>query len=316
VGYTSRMHITCEPNKNIFILYCYLNYCGYDDENSKQGMHLVRLAVRRELSQLKIDDTKLKQYFKDYFASKKVHLYHFNRYAVSLKTDDSFEVVVSSYSTDILPDFNSVLRDFYEVAPVEQLWDKYYTIHTGLCEKYDVVAGKVIDKTNAYFSLKEQAQVSIVIVPNLLESYYRNKALAIGDQVYLSLGPYKNDLPHVGGIVHEYLHRIVNPIRDAIEDQINQYAYAFEKVPKTDQIVNSYNNWVAFFSESLVRVLVFFVLRDMGEISMPYAPRYLDNLMGQGFVLTKNMVEVFEKEQKPIKLADTLSNNLEAIVRL
>ncbi len=308
--------INVNPNLNIFTLYCYLNTVGYDDENNRNGMHPKRIEIRHKLFETakKYNTDAFINFFTENYINKKIHLFHFNACSLSLSDDEQFSVINNNYSTGLLPDLNKMLKDFYNHFNIKELWEGMTESHRIICEKYQVVSENIIKTTQDYFYEKQKEKTEITIIPNLLESYFRNKSILINDNLYLLIGPYKNNGTHTEGIIHEYIHLLVNPVIEKYEKLINNKERYFNRISKTKQITGSYNNWRSYISESTVRALALAVYKDVGNLSDDVVERSLNTLNEQGFLLSKKLIEIINSCSKPQrielilnKLLDTLS---------
>ena len=226
--------LTVQADLNIFTLYSFLNTVGYDDENNKSGMHPQRIQIRNNLFKIAedLDTSDFKSYFQTYYLENKVHLFHFNTYALSLSKDTDFKLVNTNYSTSLLPNLNSILKDFYSKFGIKALWERMAESHNIISAKYNEVSENIVNIAQSYFSEKPDSKITITVVPNLLESYFRNKSILIENDLYLLFGPYKNNGANTEGISHEYLHLLVNPIIDKYNKEINAFCIfiSFKKI--------------------------------------------------------------------------------------
>lgn len=304
-----------QPNFHIFNLYCFLNHAGYNDENNKAGMHPVRGSVRNVLENNKrLQNTNIyKDFFNKCYIHNKVHLYHFNKYALALSTNSSFTLKYENYSTKLLPNFNKVLMDFSEEADTNNLWENYLAEHQTISDKYNLIIQKIIQQTKTCFRTYKNENNNILVIPNLLESYYRNKSVQIENNIYIVIGPYKNDEPHIEGIIHEYIHTIVNPIIDKLKDKIEKHTKLFDNVPKNPQIIGSYNNWRTYFNECLVRSLAITVHAEIDSRQKQSIENAKNNLIENGFTLTNDFINLLNREPFPLDLETTLNSYLEEL---
>jgi len=309
------MEIKAQPDIRIFNLYCFLNFSGYNEENNKEGMHPVRVSVRKALEKLK-ENSDLKvliSYYKKFYEEKKIHLYNFNKHALSLTTPPEFEIIQDSKAINLLPGLDQILKISYEKLPVEILWKEFLPKHLEEAEKYQKLIPEIYTKTCEYLKIQDESLDILQVIPNLLESYHRGKSITVNKTLYIIQGSTASGEPNTRGISHELVHHLINPILDDFTEQIDGKKSFFEKVNKTLELLNSYNSWSGYFSENLTRAIAIRVNTGINNISEDRVSIGLAHEEDRGFILQKKIYDALKEsyEGRGLQFKEFLDSFLE-----
>lgn len=198
----------------LFTLYAFMNYTGYDDENNDEGFSQVREMVRKDL-----DDMNLQISNDNYYKNKNVE-YHYYRLALQqMGNAPEFNYIGSKNSVkSSLSDLNIHLKEFYQKANIEELYEKYRPFYEEQLEKYkDIEVVGALADTIEYLDLDVDDVPEFFIQVNLLDAYERGGGLGSTDELLgkgITTGP--SDDANTINIVHEFLHGVINPILDDI----------------------------------------------------------------------------------------------------
>lgn len=309
------MEIKTQPDIRIFNLYCFLNFSGYNEENNKEGMHLVRVSVREALEKFKgnPDLEPLISYYNKFYEEKRIHLFHFNKYALSLSLPPKLEIVQDTKAINFLPGLDRILRISYEGLLVENLWKEFLPKHLEEAEKYQEAASEIFTETCEYLKIQDESLDALQVIPNLLESYHRGKSIKISETLYIIEGPTATGEPNMRGVAHELTHHLINPILDNLAEKIAGKISFFEKVPRTPQVLNSYKTWDGYFSENLTRAIATKVHAKMNDVSEDKVNAHLEQEEDRGFILERKIYDALKEsyEGKDIQFKEFLDSLLE-----
>jgi len=198
----------------LFTLYAFMNYTGYDDENNDDGFSEVRESLRNDLIQMNIQIAN-----KNYYKSKNVE-YHFYRMALhQMGNAPDFNYIGNKNSVkNPIRDLNIHLKEFYQKANIEELYEKYRPFYDEELEKYkDDEVIEALAYAVEYLELNVDEISEFYIQVNLLDSYERGSGMGSTDEFIgkgIVTGP--SDETNTINIVHEFLHGVINPILDEI----------------------------------------------------------------------------------------------------
>ena len=245
-----------------FAVMAFLNATGYDEEAKGQQMHPVRVKVREMVAaNLAQHPKKLKAWrkYRNGFVRKYMQTHNFKDFALSLSTDYPFKRIRPnkelgySYTAWILGDFPEVLNDFWATAKLGEIWEQVKPDYIAEIRKYD------FDKMKRqmiflweYLRMERQDTLTLVNIPNLLESHF--EAIGAGYENYYyaveSPGAYAYSLN-----IHEYLHSIANGIVHANYDAHKAKLLKYYEAGKNQPLCQTYRDPVTFTFECLVRAL-------------------------------------------------------------
>jgi hypothetical protein len=243
--------IIFENDIRTFTIYAFMNYTGYDDENNKSGFHEVRKMVRDDLDALKldlIDNNFYTNHGKDYV--------YYKNSLKKLGAAPDFTPIGSLGKYEI-QGIDKYLKEFYVKANIEELYKKYKPYYDRELAKYSYNVYESIAKTNNFLRVDTPHSDGFYVEVNLLDAYYRgfglgNIDLYKGKGVIL-IGP--SNEPNILNITHEYLHGIINPIIDNLDNEVNRLSNNMQYVQQSKAVSQGYDNWDEIVKESFVRAL-------------------------------------------------------------
>jgi hypothetical protein len=213
------MKLKFANNYNLFVIYLILNFCGYNDENRKKGMHPVRKMVRSEFQEY---NRKNKKFLLEMKGLMKRVYYS--------RLTQVFVLVREKYKKNKKDMYRGFLEDVKEVKkmmPLIEKFEKEYKLREFFKEKYLPLVSNIINnqisikllskhKKNMAKFLKPRG-CEILIIPNLLEAYWRGHSYFVNkNRAILNIGPDdKNNGINWHCVVHESLHFLLR--RDFIK---------------------------------------------------------------------------------------------------
>lgn len=277
--------IKIEDDLTLFTLYAFMNYTGYDDENSRNGFHIARKKVREELFKrnIKLNDNR-------YYANKKIS---WSYYGVMLSLmDENFNYVkpVPEYMNG-LSDLNEALKDFSAKVDIKDLYSMVRQEYHAEFRKYDdsmyLELAKIIEYLRIDISTNEKFYVTV----NLLDAYERGSGLSLvyahkSNLGMIVTGP--SDTPNTQNIIHEYLHGVFKSIQDKHWKEMEKIKQLRESIPYSSQSLAEYQQFLSIFSESLIRAITPMYQEGKNFI--------IQNEMKRGFVYTKYFSDKFTTE--------------------
>ncbi len=264
---------------SIFTLYSFMNFTGYDEENNPQGFHEVRKMVRDDLEKMN-----LSLMDNNYYTNKKVLPPYYRQVLARMDGAPNFTVgqALPNYLSD-LNDLGIHLKDFYEKANIEELFNRYKSYYQEELDRYSKLVYPTLAKANQLLKISEDKIPEFYFQVNLLEAYWRGYGLGNtyvhkGGKGILITGP--SDEVNLINIVHEYLHGIITPINYELIREIEELSFLMAKVPKNTQASSpSYNNWISIFDESMIRALSTKFIDDGAS--------HIQHQMREGFILAE-----------------------------
>lgn len=285
----------------IFTLFAFMNYTGYDDENSKEGFHSVRQAVREDLKKmdLKLTDN---EYYKNKETSPQYYIH-------ALKLMDSnfeYKSSVPNYLNK-LSDLNVSLKEFYTNADIPNLYEKYKPEYQKEFGKYGDGIFVNLAKLIKFLKVDVSNVKPFYVNVNLLDAYYRGSGMGSGythlsNSGMIVTGP--SEEPNYQNIVHEFLHGVITPIHNSNEKEINTITYLKESIPFESKELSSYQSLFSVYDESVIRSLTAITFNDLKQV---------DYEVKTGFVYTEYFADKFMNEYSSYN--GTLSEFLTQIAR-
>ncbi len=269
-------HIVVEADERLFTLMAALNAAGYNDENNEKGMYPVRRQVRTQLAARNIPSLiRLRLYFQ-------AHPSQYVAWVLERGAPPRFSRAESEWSIDGVPAFaffglDGALADFYREADIASLWKQYEPEYAREVARYQPLANGAVKEALDYARLDERETPQIVILPNLLDSYWRGYGPVVGNVSYVVIGP--SDTPNTVLVQHEMLHAVVNPLVSANLGVINpSQADALYQALRT-RVAPGYGSWETLLDESVIRAIGARLLAPAER------PSYLATQEAQGFML-------------------------------
>lgn len=149
--------------------------------------------------------------------------------------------------------FDCALAAFYRQADIAGLWAAQRPAYEAEITRYRNLATPAVADVFAYLRIAEPPTEGVVVLPNLLDAYWRGYGPRVGDLSYVVMGPAVE--PNVGLIQHEAMHPILNPLVDAHlgavrRDQANRLFAALKP-----RVSAGYRTWSNILHESAIRAV-------------------------------------------------------------
>lgn len=240
-GVFAKMVVDVKRDENMFTLFTLANASGYNIEN------LEHFSNARSIARCYI----LK--FKD-----KCHItvYEFKR---ATRDDPYYSRAMSSILSDdaeteaYRKKINALLKDFEECAVLDVLNQQLEKEYDHGIKFYKSNAKNLIKFTLRTLNVPKAAYPKkIVIIPNPLDSHYRGYNANNSEVCYIIIGP-GDDLNNLSTLVHELIHRYVDPIIFSSERDYSGIKETYDNVKEKYPFIGSaYPNLKIFLAENIV----------------------------------------------------------------
>jgi hypothetical protein len=203
-----------------FTLFALLNIAGYDEENRAEGMHPVRVRIRRELD-ARIDPALCDRLRVFYQAHREVgDPWSYSVVAKATAGPPDF-APIAEWTKDLahaepfgqLAELHELLRRFYAEAKVPELYEHARPAYRDYIEQYRRAIYEQTAAALAYCRVTMTELTSSgerkdpLVIPNLLDSYERASSFVLNDRFTSIEGPQQR----IGYNPHEFLHAVTNP---------------------------------------------------------------------------------------------------------
>lgn len=285
----------------LFTVFSFLNHQGFDDEHREEGMHPLRMAVRKDLHNIPEDLSRQIQQFSqqhpdaDWFA--------YTQYALMVDNPPAFilkPAYKDTWAASLLPAFDGFLQSFYQRAHLDALWEKYLPQYEQEAALFRPDVYKSYDRLWQYLRIPPaQQQAQVLVVPNLLNAFYRATVFhnPVTDMLYVICGPYSDQSPVDATVVHEVLHTVTGPLLQESEDKICSKQALLSLVETLPTVKDNYGgSFKQILDESLIRALTKRISLSSYETGIE---AYIQQEYDEGFILIwyfyEKLVNEFEK---------------------
>lgn len=291
-------YVQLQADERLFTLFAALNATGYDDENNEQGMSVARQQVRAALAAKSLPSLRRLQ---PYMAvCRSIHQSWCVAWVLQRGPAPRFDRAVEGWwlpkPAFLFHGFDRALAAFYEEADIATLWQQQLPAYEGEIERYREAASPAVDAVLAYLKTPEPPTRGVIVLPNLLDAYWRGYGELVGGLSYVVMGPAVQ--PNIGLIQHEAMHPIINPMVDAHLGAVGQgQTDRLLAILKPAMAGSGYGTWPSILHESAIRAIEV-RLRD---------PAQRERIMGQeeadGFALVRPLaarLEEYEASGQPM----------------
>jgi len=290
-------YVSIQADERLFTLMAAMNAAGYDEENNEDGMHPVRQAVRAELA-----SKKLKSLGRLRIQLRLVHPYSYVVWTLQRSSPPAFARQLEGWwvvgpPAAVFFGLDDGLRQFYNEADIATLWQQSLPEYEAEIARYQTEAGPAVQRMLAYLRLKNTPTDRIVVLPNLLDAYWRGYGPHVGSVSYIVAGP--AETPNIALIQHEAMHPIINPLVDANLKAIDKAQADWFFQAMNPRVGSGYHEWSTIVKECVIRA-VGVRLSDAAEREQAIARHE-----SQGFLLVRPLAaKLAEFEQTSLSIAD------------
>lgn len=159
--------IEYKNSKDVFILFSALNLMEYDDENNSQGMHPIRKKVR--------DYLLARNWNKEYPVLNK-----------TIKRHHPAQLLIKIIQHILISDF----KNFSKEPLIKKLWTKFKNSQEKEAKKTFPLFKKEVINLRKFIDSKKTSDIKkIVLIINLLDTYWRGYGFKINKIGYVIVGP-------------------------------------------------------------------------------------------------------------------------------
>jgi hypothetical protein len=148
---------------------------------------------------------------------------------------------------------DDALRDFYLEADIAALWQHSRTEYEAETARYQELIDPSLRATLDYLRMSPSATGRVVMLPNLLDAYWRGYGPAVGNTSYIVSGPAEQ--PNVALVQHEFMHPLINPLVDANLEAVDPGRARQLFAELKSGVARGYRSWEGILHESVIRAV-------------------------------------------------------------
>ena len=251
-------YIRLQADARLFTLFAALNAGGYDEENNEQGMSDVRRQVRAALAQPGGETPPLPAALRPYLAlCRTIHVSQCATWILQRGPAPDFARAADGWAVTapafLFFGFDRALAAFYQEADIAELWPAQRPAYEAEIARYRDLVTPAVAQVFAYLKITQPPTAGVVVLPNLLDAYWRGYGPRVGDLSYVVIGPAVE--PNVGLIQHEAMHPILNPLVDAHPDAVERQQADRLFAALKPRVSAGYRSWPNIMHESVIRAI-------------------------------------------------------------
>ena len=251
-------YVRLQADERLFTLFAALNAAGYDEENNEQGMSEVRRQVRAALAGAGGTIPPAPATLRPYLAMcRTIHVSQCATWILQRGPAPDFARAVDGWALNApafpFLGFDRALAAFYRQADIASLWAAQRPAYEAEIARYRSLATPAVDEVFAYLRITAPPTAGVVVLPNLLDAYWRGYGPRVGDLSYVVMGPAVE--PNVGLIQHEALHPILNPLVDAHLAAVERGQADRLFAALKPRVAAGYRTWPNILHESVIRAV-------------------------------------------------------------
>jgi hypothetical protein len=148
---------------------------------------------------------------------------------------------------------DAALRDFYLEANIAGLWQRVRPDYDAEIVRYQDLLEPSLQTTLAYLRLSEPTTGRVVMLPNLMDVYWRGYGQAVGETSYIVAGPAEQ--PNISLLQHEFMHPIINPLVDAHLEAVEAFQASRLFAALKEGVGPGYGSWEGMLHENVIRAI-------------------------------------------------------------
>lgn len=247
-------YVRLQADERLFTLFAALNAAGYDEENNELGMSEVRRQVRAALAGRGEVTSPLRPYLA---MCRTIHVSQCATWILQRGPAPDFARAVDGWALNApafpFLGFDRALAAFYRQTDIARLWAAQRPAYEAEIARYRSLATPAVDEVFAYLRITAPPTAGVVVLPNLLDAYWRGYGPRVGDLSYVVMGPAVE--PNVGLIQHEALHPILNPLVDAHLAAVERGQADRLFAALKPRVAAGYRTWPNILHESVIRAV-------------------------------------------------------------
>ena len=149
--------------------------------------------------------------------------------------------------------FDRALAAFYQEADIAVLWQAQRPAYDAEIARYRNLVTPAVAEVFAYLKITQPPTEGVVVLPNLLDAYWRGYGPRVGNLSYVVMGPAVE--PNLGLIQHEAMHPILNPLIDAHLSAVELRQAERLTAALKPRVAASYRTWPNMLHESVIRAV-------------------------------------------------------------
>jgi hypothetical protein len=248
-------YVQLQADERLFTLFAALNAGGYDEENNERGMSPARVQVRAALAGKPLPSLgRLRPYLQ---MCRFIHVSQCATWILQRGPAPRFARAVDGWAvtTPAFPflGFDRALAAFYDEAGIAGLWQAQRPAYDAEITRYRDLVTPAVDDVFAYLKITRPPTEGVIVLPNLLDAYWRGYGPRVGDLSYVVMGPAIE--PNIGLIQHEAMHPILNPLVDAHLGAVERSQADRLFAALKPRVSAGYRTWPNILHESVIRAV-------------------------------------------------------------
>ena len=250
----------------VFTVMAALNAAGFDHETSGREMSVVRQLIRRETE--KFDSAllgKLRTFYSSHNLTTEAsdQQVAYTSLALLLSGPPEFQVTVQEVE---LPEdvkqilgFEKLVKEFYEKANIESLWQSQQPAYEEELTSYQTVVKDLIAQTLDYFRIPPRVVLDreIILIPDLLNAKTIVNVRNLDLVYYVVVGPTDEAAENHHQIQHEYLHFLIDPLIEKFGMALIEHGDLLELAHAQPQLKPQFQNkFFLLVAESLIETVL------------------------------------------------------------
>ncbi len=229
------VNIKFQEDIRVFTVMAAINAAGFDYEARGREMSDFRRSLREHLAQ-KLEPAllaRMQAFYEEHAEVVSRRDQHIDYTSLALILSGPPEFSLSMPEADMpgqtwrVRGFQTILKEFFESAQVEQLWAQHKPRYTAELSGYLPVLRQAIRETLRYFRVPTRVMLDrqIILIPDLLNAAEIVNARNLERIYYIVVGPTADPSNNLELIKHEYLHSLIDPL-------VEKYGYRLLKYRK------------------------------------------------------------------------------------
>lgn len=284
-----------DADVRLFTAHAFMNVGGYDLEYNENGMQPIRAEIRalldKSLSKAYLDSVK------EFYQNHDHYLGYYGTYAFALTAPPQLKLEFDSTNSspwakdeiDDLSNLNDYLREFYNKAKINTLWQQYWPRIQELHDRFRPHATAAIQHLESFFRQKEIISEGqnrkIITAFSPLLSYFQAFTVTVNGNVYLVFGPQPNE-PSPASYYHEAGHYFVDPVVEKYRSETDRLEPLFRLAQEKQGTIG-----YAFLEESLVRTVDILLSGKLFDSSEDELKARIEDEYKLGFILCPYLFE-------------------------
>jgi tetratricopeptide (TPR) repeat protein len=294
------VNIRFQTDVRIFAVMAAANAAGFDLDAEDLHLNPVRKMVRERLANL---DPELRSRLADFLRAPGAPVEsQLVSYALLLGGPPAFSLTMKAQEIpeDVrhLAGFESVLRQVWQQAGLDRLWNEVRPMYAKDIEAYRPLLREMIVRVLGYFRTEARVALDrqVIFIPDLLNAFGMVNARNIGNDYLVMVGPSRAKEKPMRGLRHEYLHFLLDPMMNKYRGYLPEPGPFLKRIQEQAKVRNEFAaDFGLAAAESLVRA---------AELRLDALPREeLETALARGYEQGLILMPYFEENLEKFEIA-------------